>query len=182
MKKSTFLFTIIILIFTNNVLSQQQVNVVKKLSFSDFQKTLRPDMGYDTIIAKYGNPDIMTGSGICILIYNFADSTSLMIGCHSTRILYAIYRDRNGIKHDIISMPSPNQTKTRRKLKKPKHNTDGLINCLPQPGQLRNQLYKSMLATSTHLLNSCTLTAPSAETKSMGLRADALVPCFLLAT
>jgi hypothetical protein len=23
--------------------------------------------------------------------------------------------------------------------KKPKHNTDGLVKCLPQPGQLRNQ-------------------------------------------
>jgi hypothetical protein len=26
----------------------------------------------------------------------------------------------------------------------PTYNTDGLINCLPQPGQLRNQLHKSM--------------------------------------
>jgi len=28
----------------------------------------------------------------------------------------------------------------------------------------------------------CTRTDPAAETKSMGLSADALVPCFLLAT
>jgi hypothetical protein len=32
-------------------------------------------------------------------------------------------------------------------------NTDGLIKCLPQPGQLRNQLFTSMLSTSIHLLN-----------------------------
>jgi hypothetical protein len=32
------------------------------------------------------------------------------------------------------------------------YNTDGLINCLPQPGQLRNQLFTSMLVNSFHLL------------------------------
>ncbi len=106
---------ITILIFATNVFSQQQDLIVKKYSFSDFQKTLRPDMGYDTIIARYGNPDILTGSGISILIYNFADSTSLMIGCHNTRTLYAIFRDKSGIKHDIISIPNPEQTKSKRK-------------------------------------------------------------------
>jgi hypothetical protein len=33
------------------------------------------------------------------------------------------------------------------------HNTDGIVNCLPQPGQLRNQLHKYMSITSFHLLN-----------------------------
>jgi hypothetical protein len=33
------------------------------------------------------------------------------------------------------------------------HNTDGIVNCLLQPGQLRNQLHKSMLLNSFHLLN-----------------------------
>ena len=32
-------------------------------------------------------------------------------------------------------------------------NTDGLIKCLPQPGLVRNQLFKSMLAASSRLLN-----------------------------
>jgi len=32
-------------------------------------------------------------------------------------------------------------------------NTDGIVKCLLQPGQLDNQLLKSMLSTSTHLLN-----------------------------
>jgi hypothetical protein len=40
----------------------------------------------------------------------------------------------------------------RDSLKNPKPNTDGIVNCLLQPGQLRNQLYKSMLSTSIHLL------------------------------
>ena len=34
-----------------------------------------------------------------------------------------------------------------------KHNTDGLIKCLPQPGQIRNQLFTSMLSASIRLLN-----------------------------
>jgi hypothetical protein len=34
-----------------------------------------------------------------------------------------------------------------------KHNTDGIVKCLLQPGHIRNQLHKSMLSTSFHLLN-----------------------------
>ena len=60
----------------------------------------------------------------------------------------------------------------------PAPNTDGIVNCLLQPGQLRNQLHKSKLATSIHLLNWCTLTHPSAETKSIGLQADAQLAAF----
>jgi len=40
-----------------------------------------------------------------------------------------------------------------------------------------------MRLNSFQLIKSCnTWTVPAAETKSIGLRADALVPCFLLAT
>jgi hypothetical protein len=35
----------------------------------------------------------------------------------------------------------------------PTYNTDGIVNCLLQPGQVRNQLHKSILSTSFHLLN-----------------------------
>jgi len=62
-------------------------------------------------------------------------------------------------------------------------NSDGLINWLPQPGLIRNQPPKSMRLNSFQLIKSCgTKTVPAAETKSIGLRADALVPCFLLVT
>jgi hypothetical protein len=62
-------------------------------------------------------------------------------------------------------------------------NSVGLINWLRQPGQIRNRLQKSMRVKSFQFIKSCgTLTDPSAETKSIGLPADALVPCFLLAT
>jgi hypothetical protein len=35
----------------------------------------------------------------------------------------------------------------------PTYNTDGIVKCLLQPGHIRNQLHKSMLATPSHLLN-----------------------------
>jgi hypothetical protein len=56
------------------------------------------------------------------------------------------------------------------------HNTDGLINCLLQPGLLLNQPQKSMRAISFQLIKFCsTRTVPTTETKSIGLQADALV-------
>jgi hypothetical protein len=57
-------------------------------------------------------------------------------------------------------------------------NTDGIVNCLLQPGQLRNQLHKSMLVISFHLLYLYTLTYPAAETKSVGLQIDAQLAAF----
>jgi hypothetical protein len=67
-------------------------------------------------------------------------------------------------------------------VKSTKPNSDGLINCLPQPGQHRKKLPKSIGENSSQLIKFCsTRTDPAAETKSIGLRADALVPCFLLA-
>jgi hypothetical protein len=57
----------------------------------------------------------------------------------------------------------------------PAHNTVGLINCLRQPGQLRNQLLKSMVLNSSQLIKTCgTRTNPAAKTESIGLPADAL--------
>jgi len=64
----------------------------------------------------------------------------------------------------------------------PTYNSDGLINWLRQPGQLRNQLPKSMVSNLSQLIKYCvTQTDPAAKTKSIGLPADALVPYFLLA-
>jgi hypothetical protein len=66
--------------------------------------------------------------------------------------------------------------------KKTTTNSDGLINWLRQPGQLLNQPQKSMRLNINSLIKTCgTLTNPATETKSIGLPADALVPCFLLA-
>ena len=58
----------------------------------------------------------------------------------------------------------------------------GLLDWLRQPGLLLNRLQKSMREKYNPLIKfCCTRTDPAAETKSIGLPADALVPCFLLA-
>jgi hypothetical protein len=55
-------------------------------------------------------------------------------------------------------------------------NSVGLINCLLQPGLFLDQPLKSMQSNSFQLIKcSCTWTVPAAETKSIGLQADARV-------
>jgi hypothetical protein len=64
----------------------------------------------------------------------------------------------------------------------PTYNSVGLINWLRQPGQPHYQPQKSMRVNINALIKFCgTRTDPATETKSIGLPADALVPCFLLA-
>jgi hypothetical protein len=58
----------------------------------------------------------------------------------------------------------------------PKHNSDGLINCLLQPGLFYLRIQKSMREEFNPPTKSCgTRTNPAAETKSIGLQADARV-------
>lgn len=116
----SYLFVAIMLL-TNSVYSQTQDQYFRKLYYSDFEKILRSDMGYDTIISRYGDPNTTTGSGLIILIYKLADSTTVSIGCHNKGIVYAKYCDKNGIIRDLIPRPSPDLSPTKRKLKRPKH-------------------------------------------------------------
>jgi hypothetical protein len=54
------------------------------------------------------------------------------------------------------------------------YNSDGLLNCLCQPGLLLNRPQKSMREKFNLLIKSCgTQTVPAAETKSIGLAANA---------
>jgi hypothetical protein len=56
----------------------------------------------------------------------------------------------------------------------PTANTDGLINCLRQPGLLLYRLQKSMRVNINSLIKSCgTRTVPAAEIEPIGLPADA---------
>ena len=72
---------------------------------------------------------------------------------------------------------------TWRKKNKTPHNTDGLINCLRQPGQLRNRPQKSMRVNSYQLIKFCgNGTNPAPKTKSIGLPADAQLSWFLHAS
>ncbi len=114
-------FLIISLLFLH-ICSQSQDQSTKRHSISDFEKTITPQMGYDTIISRFGIPDINTGSGIYILIYNLVDSASIVIGCDNTRILYARSRDRNGVVKDIIPLKQTESNKKKLRIKKPKHN------------------------------------------------------------
>jgi len=58
----------------------------------------------------------------------------------------------------------------------PKHNSDGLINWLRQPGLLFDQPQKSLRSNQIQLIKfCCTRTNPAAKTKSIGLQADARV-------
>jgi hypothetical protein len=60
--------------------------------------------------------------------------------------------------------------------KKPNANSVGLINCLLQPGLFYHRIQKSMGEEFNLLIKSCgTRTIPAAETKSIGLQADARV-------
>ena len=59
-------------------------------------------------------------------------------------------------------------------------NTDGLINCLLQPGLFYLRIQKSMGKEFNPLIKSCaTRTNPAAETMSIGLQADAQVVMVL---
>ena len=54
------------------------------------------------------------------------------------------------------------------------HNSDGLVNWLPQPRLPRYQPLKSIRLKTYSFIKSCfTRTVPSTGTKSIGLRADA---------
>jgi hypothetical protein len=59
------------------------------------------------------------------------------------------------------------------------YNTDGLINCLRQPGQPHYQHPKSMVLNLLQLIRYCvTRTVPAAETESIGLPAYAQLAAF----
>jgi hypothetical protein len=113
---------ILILLITNCFLSKGQTQTLKKLSLTDFENTIKPSMGYDTIISRYGYPSITTGSGLSILIYTLIDSTSVTIGCHNKGTLYAKYRDKNGNIRDLIYIPPTDQSHIKKKGKKTKQN------------------------------------------------------------
>jgi len=58
-------------------------------------------------------------------------------------------------------------------------NTDGMVNCLRQPGQLHHDTKTPVREFWVVYNNSGTLTNPATETKSIGLPADARVAKFL---
>ena len=86
------------------------------------------------------------------------------------------------VKYTLFPISGIKTNTPRPMIKKTHYNSDGLINCLLQPGLFYLRIQKSMREEFHLLIKSCaTRTVPAAKTKSIGLQADALVPCFLLA-
>ena len=81
----------------------------------------------------------------------------------------------------LINNHRDNSQICKQDFKKTPYNSDGLINCLLQPGLFYHRIQKSMREESNRLIKSCaTRTVPAAETKSIGLQADAQLSWFLL--
>lgn len=108
----------IFLLFTTTIHAQDQIQTLKQLSLADFENTIKPTMGFDTIFSRYGYPDKISGSGLAILIYTLLDSTTITIGCHNKGTVYAKYCDKNGIIRDLISNPSSDKAQNKKNPKK----------------------------------------------------------------
>jgi small-conductance mechanosensitive channel len=81
---------------TNNKINQSA------LTYADFEKNLKADMDYQTIVAVFGTPVKDVGSGIHIYVYEFNDSTEIWIG-YTSKIIYARHVDSNHmILHTLI--------------------------------------------------------------------------------
>jgi hypothetical protein len=115
-----FLF-IVFLALTKVVCSQEGNLTMRQLKLEDFENMIKPTMGYDTLIAKYGHPSEITGSGLQILIYTLIDSTKVAIGCHSKGTVYAKYFDKNGIILDLIPNTSSDHTHNKKRIKRSKN-------------------------------------------------------------
>lgn len=66
----------------------------RDLHFSDFENALKPNMTYNDIVAKFGEPQNDIGSGIHIYVYKLVDSTEIWIG-YTDKIFYARHMDAN---------------------------------------------------------------------------------------
>jgi hypothetical protein len=70
-------------------------STLHELKYSDFKNSLKSDMTYNLIVAKFGAPSKDIGSGIHIYVYQLTDSTEIWIG-YTDKILYARHVDKNG--------------------------------------------------------------------------------------
>lgn len=70
-------------------------SINQDLYFSDFEITLKPNMTYNDIVAKFGEPQNDIGSGIHIYVYKLVDSSEIWIG-YTDKTEYAKHMGRNG--------------------------------------------------------------------------------------
>jgi len=94
MKRKTLIVTLV-LVYSLAIGCSKENNLLENgLSFSDFENNLTPNMTYDLLVAKFGEPATDIGSGIHIYVYELVDTTEMWIG-YTDKILYARHMDRN---------------------------------------------------------------------------------------
>jgi hypothetical protein len=93
MKSKIYLLAFFLAVFFS--CSKENDSTKYEFKYSDFEKNLKPDMTYNSIVAKFGAPLKDIGSGIHIYVYQLTDSTEIWIG-YTDKILYAKHVDKNG--------------------------------------------------------------------------------------
>lgn len=96
MKSKIYLFAFFLLVFLS--CTKENDSTKPRFEYSDYKDNLKPDMTYNSIVAKFGEPSKDIGSGIHIYVYQLTDSTEIWIG-YTDKIIYARYMDKN---HQII--------------------------------------------------------------------------------
>jgi len=96
MKCKIYLLTFFLVVFLS--CTKENNSTKHGFVYSDFGNNLKPDMTYDSIVAKFGEPSNDIGSGIHIYVYQLTDCTEIWIG-YTDKIIYARHVDKN---HQII--------------------------------------------------------------------------------
>ena len=98
MKSFLFFLTFIVAVTLSCTHENDPSPEVNTVSY--FRDNLKPDMNYNSIVAKFGEPAKDIGSGIHIYVYVLADSTEIWIG-YADKIIYARHMDKN---HQLIEI------------------------------------------------------------------------------
>lgn len=90
MKNAFYLFVFFLLTF---LACTKEKEVNQGFTYSDFEKNLKSDMNYNSIVAKFGEPVKDIGSGIHVYVYQLIDFSEIWIG-YSDKIIYAKHMDK----------------------------------------------------------------------------------------
>jgi hypothetical protein len=96
MKSEIYFCSFFLLIFLS--CAKENNTTIPGYTYTDFANNLKPEMTYDAIVAKFGEPSKDIGSGIHIYVYPLNDFTEIWIG-YADKIIYARHVDKN---HQVI--------------------------------------------------------------------------------
>jgi hypothetical protein len=94
MKSKVYFLTFLVLFAISGSCAKDTNSAKEGLDYTDFEKSLKADMNYSTIVSLFGEPDSDIGSGIHIYVYRLIDSTEVWIG-YTDKILYARHVDKD---------------------------------------------------------------------------------------